>query len=214
MPLNTALVSHQKEVFTGNLNNPYSNSDQYRSHPFPHFWESIAKWGFTSTAFPCKNNTGREHKGCLWVGLHRVFCELGMYKTHLPCHRSIQLSAWLCCMNWDHQYRADGFRDIQNLAGKVPEQPDVTAPALWRCWTTWPTCMATTGPRYIHFWVSSPVASSIHLWMIPSCPDGHYPKGGSRMWLECSFHVWLRVFNVWDADTITWVEQTQIWWCC
>lgn len=77
-------------------------------------------------------------KAVLWVGLHRFFSECGKYKTWLQCHRSIQLSARLWYMYWDHQYSADDFRDIQNLAGKVPEQPDLTGPALCRCWTTWP----------------------------------------------------------------------------
>lgn len=206
----------KKSVVTeqGDLNNPYSKSDWYKSHPFSNFPYSQGQ----NRHLPLLLSLGRT---TLAVNVNFVivrwtacfFSEHGKTKTCLQCHRS----KWLSARLWDnvyrdHQYSPVDFRDVQNLTGQVSEQPDVTGPALSRCWTKQPPQVPpnlhdfTIGPRYIHFWVPSPVVSSVDLWMIPSRSDGHQPKGDPRRWFECSCCTCMRIFHAWGADTMSWIE--------
>lgn len=180
MPLNTASVSSQEEGFTeqGDLNNPYSNSDWYKSCPFSHCWDSQGQNGH----LPLLLSLGRTP--LTWVSMKCVivgcpayfFLEHRKNETCLECHRSKWLSARLWDVYRQHQYSAVDFRDIQNLTAQVPEQPDVTGPALGRCWTKQPPRVPpnlhdfTTGPCYIRFWVPSPLAS-ISEWSPPALMD-------------------------------------------
>lgn len=220
MPLSTALVSDQKEVFTGNLTNPYSNSDWYKSHPFCHFWESVAKWVFTSAAFPWKNNTGREHKGCTVSWPPQVFFWVWKVqnKTKMPQKQTALSKALVHVLG----------SSILGWWSQRHSKLDWTG--SWANWCNWTcfvqmlgytTSMGISQPTWLYNWTTiysllSFISSGIQcstlndpflLWWTSA-------SGRTQNMIRMFLHVWLRIFHVWAADAITWVEQTQIWWCC
>lgn len=83
---------------------------------------------------------------------------------------------------------------------QVPEQAEVTGPALSRCWAEPPAQVpASLCDFTIRPWLYS-LLSSISVDLQSSSLTGSQPTGGHRGRFECSFHVWMRIFPAWGAD--------------
>lgn len=184
----------------GDFKNPYSTC--CKCHPFFNFWNNQIQSGYVSLLHSLwKNNTDSEHEVCNY-GLACNFSEHGKKKTCLRCHRTKRLSArplrgsGMCSGIISTQLvTLEVFKTWQ-----VPEQPEVTGPALSRCWTEPPPQVPADRRDFtIRPWLYS-LFSSISVDVQSSSLNGSQPKGGHRGWFECSFHVSMIIFPAWGAD--------------
>lgn len=184
----------------GDCKNPYSTC--YKCHPFFNLWDNQIQNGYISLLHSLwKSNADSEHEVCN-RGLACNFREHGKKRTCLRCRRTKRLSA----RTVRGSGMCSGITNTQLVpwevfkTWQVPEQAEVTGPALSRCWAEPPAQVpASLRDFTIRPWLYS-LFSSISVDVQSSSLTGSQPKGGHRGRFECSFHVWTRIFPAWGAD--------------